>query len=741
MRFPFDGPGVRRIFLVTVGLLILSLLLPVSPPGGMSIAYLMAQVCLTGLALLILTSNALHAGGVTLELETGMSLNLTLCAAAGVLVQTSFIGLPLVPLVFFVGYPFTVFARRLSLSWIPGSILSIAALGRYLFLKELELWYWVAVFFLYSVSLGAKMSRDGRRIIHLRAQLERIHSDAREMMDRIKENGFSEPSNRIRSEDAARAIALDEDDFLQRLLKWGCRSFKARTGILLVPDRPGFFRMRAAVHRGVEVLEGLVPADKGFIHITRERDGILCVSDASSARKSLSFYPDGTSVGSFIVKIVGDPRWGKDADDGTGYGKIRCILYFDSESVNTMSLTDATVKRLEEFGDLVLKAMDNAGHLQKLMTEMSSRDAISRYARGLTRSLDPEFIAQMALDAVVEAVRQCDDAVVMLYDHGLSLVASRGDLVRNIGNERVLRDEPSQVGLLLRRFGELESGQGVGDAQSTEIVINNQQTRRSPFFRQGEQLGDIISFAAIPSYMGNGDTTLKAVIGVVSSKANAFGKDELEELRTIAGMMAPALDNAVTHRQVNELSRTDGLTGLLNHRFFQIVLDGKLNNLERGYFKSLAVIMVDGDRFKKVNDTYGHQVGDEVLVEIGRRLKSGVRKNDAVARYGGEEFAVVLDNAGEKEAREIAEKMRRLIRSQPFSTTAGKIQVTASIGFSVRTGTVDIDKKELLGYADQALYQAKAAGRDRVVSYRDIEKSAAMFEAAAGDTDKVTQEV
>ena len=673
-------------------------------------------------------------------ITTDLPTNVTMCAAAGVVVQTLYTGLPLIPLAFFVGYPYTVFARRFNFFWVPAFILSFAAAGRYLFTRDPGLVYWAAVFLLYSAVLGARMARDGRRIEFLHSKLTMINSDAREMMARIGEDDFSKSFDRIRSKDAARAIAIDEDVFLQGLLGWGCRVFNARTGVLLIPDQPGFFRMRAAVHRGVEILEGLVPADKGFIHITREREGTLCVSDASSARKSLSFYPEDTKVGSFLVKIVKDPKWGKDADDGMASEKIRCVLYFDSETVNSMSLDDATAKRLDEFGNLVLKAMDTAGHLQKMTKEVSSRDAISRYAQGLTQSLNPEFIAEMALDAVVDAVRKCDGAVVMLFDEGLSIVASKGDFVEKLGSERIFRDEPSQMGWLLRRFAELESGQGIGDARSAEIVISSKQAKKSPFFRKEEQLGDIISFAAIPCFMGEGITTLKAAIAVVSSKKNAFGKDELEELRTIAGMMAPALDNAIQHKQVDELSRTDGLTGLLNHRTFQIVLDGKLNHLSRGNFRSMAVIMVDADRFKNVNDTFGHPVGDEVLVELARRLKTGVRKNDAVARYGGEEFAVVLDNAGEKEAREIAEKMRHSVRSKPFATSADKIHITASFGFSVLIGTDGTAKKELLEQADQALYHAKAGGRDRVVNYRDIETATAEIEPVAADADSVTQE-
>ena len=742
MKMAVGSPGVKRVFLVIVSLLLGSLILPVPVSGRMPMLYLIAQLCLSGGAFVLAVIMVLESKKGIRSIISDLPINVTVCAAAGAAVQALYSGLSLIPLLFFVGYPYTIFARRFGYFWVPASVLLVAAAGRYLFLNDLGLVYWTAVFLLYSAVLGARMFRDGRRIDHLRSLVERINSDAKEMMGRIREDDFSESTDRIRSEDAAIAIALDEDQFLQKLLSWGCRAFNARTGILLVPDQPGFFRMRAAVHRGVEIIEGLVPADKGFIHITKEREGALCVSDASSARKSLSFYSEDTKVGSFLVKIVKDPKWGKDFDDEMIPGKIRCVIYFDSETANTMALDDVTAKRLDEFGDLVLKAMDTAGSLQKLTKEMSSRDAISRYAKGLTQSLDSEFIAEMALDAVGDAVLKCDGAAIMLYKGGgLVVEVSKGDLEERLGSEKILRDEPSQMGLLLRRFAELESGEGIGDAQSAEIVINSRQTKRSAFFFKEEELGDIISFAAIPCYMGQGDTTLKAAIAVVSRANDAFGKDELEELRTIAGMMAPALDNAIQHKLVDEQSRTDSLTGLLNRRTFQIILDGKINNVIRGYFKSMAVIMVDGDRFKNVNDTYGHPVGDEVLVEIAKRLKSGVRKNDAVARYGGEEFAVVLDNAGEKEASEIAEKMRQSIRSKPFVTSAGTVPVTASFGFTVFNRSDEATKKELLfEQADQALYHAKEHGRDKVVSYRDIQTVVPEIDPVAADSDIMSQE-
>ena len=737
----------KYMFLFTAGLLLVSLILPVGFSGRLALFYLIAQFFLFVSALIIAVKLARkHPDGVD-NITGSLSVNIAVCAAAGAVVQALYSEVPLIPLMFFIGYPYTVFARRFAFFWIPALVLAITAAGRYLFVKEMDLVYWSAVFTVFSAALCRRISRDQDHIEDLSGQLKRINSDAKEMMERIRQDGFAHAFDRVSGVKAARAFALDEDNFLQGLLRWGCRVFDARTGILLVPDEEklGFFRIRAAaVQPGMEILEDPVPGDKGFIHISREREGILCVSDASAAGKSLSFYPENTQVGSFLVKIVLDPRWGKDAQGSEEQGKIRCILYFDNENARTMSLDDLTVKRLEEFGSLVLKAMDNAGHLQKLTKEVSSRDAISRYARKLTGSLIPKDIATMALEAIVDAVPECDGAVVMLYEDGLSIVASDGDLLERLDSERIQREESSHMGLLLRRFAEFEAGKGAGEAPLAEIVIDKEQPRKTPFFSKNEKLGEFRSFAAIPSYMAGTEKPLKGAIAVVSSKADFFKKyerdDVLEELRTIAGMMAPALDNAIQHKIVNEQSRTDGLTGLLNRRTFQIILDGKISNVTRGYFKSTAIIMVDGDKFKNVNDTYGHPVGDEVLIEIARRLKAGVRKNDAVARYGGEEFAIVLDNAGEKEAREISEKMRQAIRTEAFTTTAGKIRITASFGFSVLSGTEGISNKELLEQADRALYLAKETGRDRVVGFSDIESSGVNFEPVAARNAAASQE-
>jgi diguanylate cyclase (GGDEF)-like protein len=728
MQVTPSATPIWRLFIATFALLSVSLVFPFEALSTFwSFVYFSAQMILLAASLILAGVISPINGRKGTLLKDSLPFHLVLVAMSGIVIQSVYPIWPLVPLLLFIVFPFTIFSHRPGLFWLPAAVLLTVALGRFLFSTDPGLFLWSAVFLVFSGGLVMKMSRDIRVIRFYRAQLNRIERDAKEIMGRIERHGLSAAEDRIRDMEAAITMALDEDDFLQKLLVWGCRYFNARTGILLVPDEPSYFRMRAAVHRGVRINEDRdkIPADKGFIHLARERGGILCVSNAGSTVKSLDFYPEDVDVGSFLVKVVYDTKWEEDLAVEDKTGMIGCVLYFDSARPGFFSLDRVTCKRLEEFGSLVLRAMKMSYVLHKVTVDKSAKDAISRYVENLTRSLDPERITERTIEAVMDAYPNCGGAVVMQEDDGLSIVCSAGEAVKDLSSQKILRDEPSQIGLLLRRFAEAETGDDAFGGYRAGIVIDHEMTRPSPFFYRGERLGKIVSFIAIPSFMPDekGRLILKAVIAAVSCHKDPVKAKEVEDLRTIAGMMAPALDNALQHRRVNELSRTDGLTGLLNHKTFQIVLDGKINRVNRGYDPSLAVIMVDGDHFKNVNDTYGHPVGDEVLVELARRLKAGVRVGDAVARYGGEEFAIALDNVDEKTARQITEKMRKAIASKQFHTNAGPVDMTASFGFSVIRGKGGDSKEELLEKADRALYYAKESGRNCVVGYGDLLES------------------
>jgi two-component system cell cycle response regulator len=166
--------------------------------------------------------------------------------------------------------------------------------------------------------------------------------------------------------------------------------------------------------------------------------------------------------------------------------------------------------------------------------------------------------------------------------------------------------------------------------------------------------------------------------------------------------------------ELERLCNTDPLTGLANRRSLRESLDAELSRCAR-YGRTVSFAMLDVDRFKQLNDTYGHQAGDHVLIRLGALLADSVRKNDTVGRYGGEEIAVVLPETGLHGAGVLSERIRRSIADQHFAWEGETIKVTASIGVaSIGIGQAET-ADALIRSADRALYRAKSAGRDRVV--------------------------
>ena len=164
-----------------------------------------------------------------------------------------------------------------------------------------------------------------------------------------------------------------------------------------------------------------------------------------------------------------------------------------------------------------------------------------------------------------------------------------------------------------------------------------------------------------------------------------------------------------------ELAATrDGLTGLFNRRYFYERAETELPRQQRERH-SIGVVLADIDHFKRINDTYGHAVGDEVLRAIAGRLRAATRASDLVGRYGGEEFIILLSPTDAEAALVLAERLRTAIASEPVATEKGPISVTLSAGLTVTTVGDALTLDALAKIADGALYQAKEGGRNRVV--------------------------
>ncbi|HEY7876540.1 MAG TPA: diguanylate cyclase [Actinomycetota bacterium] len=192
-----------------------------------------------------------------------------------------------------------------------------------------------------------------------------------------------------------------------------------------------------------------------------------------------------------------------------------------------------------------------------------------------------------------------------------------------------------------------------------------------------------------------------------------FSKEDLDVVVFLGEQGGVAIENVLLHEETTRLSLTDGLTGVWNRRYFQMQFRQVLATATR-FTRPFSLLMLDLDHFKDVNDTYGHQRGDEVLVEFSQRVSEALREVDTFARYGGEEFICLLSETDMDGAKTTAEKIVRAIRSTPFGErSGGALRLTVSIGIASYPEHGD-SFGELVDAADRALYRAKQEGRDRV---------------------------
>jgi diguanylate cyclase (GGDEF)-like protein len=199
----------------------------------------------------------------------------------------------------------------------------------------------------------------------------------------------------------------------------------------------------------------------------------------------------------------------------------------------------------------------------------------------------------------------------------------------------------------------------------------------------------------------------------VLRNANLEGENVrlIEELKRVNARLVEA------NRRLDELSKKDDLTGIYNRRYLMESLDYEVTRSRR-YLTPLCLAIFDIDRFKEVNDTYGHTAGDHVLRQFATLLKDRLRKTDILGRYGGEEFALVLTETDVESAVSLCEEIREAVSLHPFGYEHSPIRMTASagVGFMVE----NMDRRELIEAADKSLYMAKDAGRDGVAAMQMI---------------------
>lgn len=386
-------------------------------------------------------------------------------------------------------------------------------------------------------------------------------------------------------------------------------------------------------------------------------------------------------------------------DPGT-QSEIAVPIMGDDQVMGVLNVEVGADRRLGE-GDLELLqalarqlsvALRNATLYDEVKRARDELSVLYEAAKTISTSLELRSV----LDSLVQVTCQAFD-----YEHGAILLMDErsGDLI-----VEATYGYPVQT-----RGYRVPSGKGVtGWVQRTgkpDIVPDVSQDARYISINEG-----IISEIAVPLIS---EGRVIGVFNVESSRRAAFGQRDLNVLTTLAGYATIAIENARLFEQTKVLAITDGLTELYNHRYLFEAMERALERCNRDG-QPLGMIMLEVDKFKRYNDTYGHRRGDQVLRIVADLLRKGSRTSDFVARYGGDEFMIVLPNTSKDTAHEIAERLRRAVEAYPFLLDESIITaVTLSVGVAASPDdgeTVDA----IVDAVDRAQYTAKRSGGNKV---------------------------
>lgn len=368
----------------------------------------------------------------------------------------------------------------------------------------------------------------------------------------------------------------------------------------------------------------------------------------------------------------------------------------------------------------ILLAYSNSHHFQS--EELSTGEQ----AAGLIALTLEKFYA------IEEAHRRAEEAEILRKAGAAVAATLHSDEAINRILEQlsmVLSFDSASVQLLRKDELEIVGGRGwddpgeflglrspVNDDNPNSIVVRTGKpyilgdtSRAHSSFRQDGLHNHIRSWLGVPLIV-RGQTI--GLLAIDSTQSNYFTESHLKTVTTFADQVAIALENARLFEEVQNLAFTDALTGLYNRRgLFEIghIEFTRTRRLERPF----SIIMIDIDHFKKINDRYGHPVGDQVLQFMASELGSTVRGTDIVGRYGGEEFAILLSGSDGKGAMEMAERLRVAIEKMPFYVEENEIRITISLGIAEHNAN-NPSLETLVARADQALYVAKHKGRNQV---------------------------
>ena len=297
---------------------------------------------------------------------------------------------------------------------------------------------------------------------------------------------------------------------------------------------------------------------------------------------------------------------------------------------------------------------------------------------------------------------RCDEALREAEERGAAIERERA------GKQVLHREREAAIHEMVAMYQLSKQFLGTLDAEEGLKITRDFLAKTFPSLGEAELEEHV---EAIRGMVSHGEVSAEALIQAIPLRGTSYV--DRERWSILSNQLALGLQRISLYAQVQGSATHDGLTGLVVRRYFKERLAGEVEGVSRRG-GSLAFLMVDLDRFKAVNDTYGHLVGDVVLREIARLIRGSVREMDLVGRYGGEEFAVALPDADQEVALHIAERIRIAVESTPIRAYDEEVRITVSVGLSLcpeHAATAE----QLMDQADRAMYRAKGLGRNRIV--------------------------
>jgi diguanylate cyclase (GGDEF)-like protein len=371
----------------------------------------------------------------------------------------------------------------------------------------------------------------------------------------------------------------------------------------------------------------------------------------------------------------------------------------DCQSENLDHFDSETIDLLMLFSTQASMALQNARLYSLERRRAQQLEAINTIAQQMTVVLELKDLLAKVCSLIGKSFEVDHVSVLLKEEEDLALRAHAGKLKPRVPAGGRL---PARGGLW-------------GGALGGKTVVQNnidQASECDAFFE------DTRSRMCIP-LVSFGQTL--GVLVLDSARPNAFCSPDRQPLESVADICATAIQNAQHVERVRQLAYIDGLTGIFNRRFFELRIVEEMERARR-FEAGMAVIMVDIDRFKDLNDEFGHLLGDEVLRQICSIFSQQLRKIDVVCRYGGEEFVILLSQTTAEHALRVAEKLRRVVETWQFPGVPRA--VTISVGAAVFPEHGDT-RDALVRAADAGLYAAKQAGRNRICLAPVTQKTAA----------------